>query len=107
MPRAGNACSAQRCSRPGLSRLPRRAQGWYDCVGMGAIPVLFDAAQLEMWPFQHALNPAEFVAFVPRALATSEGFNVIDYLAARFPVRLPAPLQCTALHPPVLQREEY
>ncbi len=62
-------------------------QGWYDCLGMGAIPVLFDAAQLEMFPFQHALNPAEFTAFVPRALTLSEGFNVVDYLGARYPVR--------------------
>ena len=78
----------------------RRAQGWYDCVGMGAIPVLFDAAQLEMWPFQHALNPAEFVAYVPRALAMSEGFNIVDYLAARFPVRLPGPQQAHGSPPP-------
>ena len=67
---------------------------------MGAIPVLFDAAQLEMWPFQHALNPAEFVAYVPRALATSEGFNIVDYLAARFPVRLPGPRQAHGSPPP-------
>lgn len=54
---------------------------------MGAIPVLFDAAQLEMFPFQHALNPAEFTAFVPRALAASDGFNVVDYLGAAYPLR--------------------
>ena len=84
-----------------------RVQGWYDCVGMGAIPVLFDAAQLEMWPFQHAINAAEFVAFVPRALAMSEGFNVVDYLAARFPVRLPASLQGSGFCSPSRERWNY
>lgn len=64
----------------------------YDCLGMGAIPVLFEPAALEIFPFQHAVNPAEFIAFVPRALATSDGFNVVDYLAVRFPVRQQEPL---------------